>query len=172
MGRRNVRSGIAQLVALGVIVSWMATVSAQGTVKGTLDVDGKPVAITQVYAYAKEGFFDKKKQDVVVLLCDAPVPPAAVRDPFAYKDLIAAGKAHCVRQTINTEKQVINFDVGHQRFGSMGENGGSTEHVFEASTFDGKTITGRARTKSPQKSFKDVPYSYDITFSAPIEPKK
>ena len=37
---------------------------------------------------------------------------------------------------------------------------------------DGKTIAGRARTKSPQKSFKDVPYTYDITFSAAIEPKK
>jgi len=54
----------------------------------------------------------------------------------------------------------------------MGENGGSTEHVFEAQTFDGKTIAGRARTKGPQKSFKDVPYIYDITFSAAIEPKK
>jgi hypothetical protein len=140
--------------------------------EGKLEVDGKPVAITQVYAYAKEGFFDKKKQDVVVLLCDGAVPAPAVRDVFAYKDLIATGKVHCVRQTIDADKQVINFDVGHQRFGSMGENGGSTEHVFEAQTFDGKTIAGRARTKGPQKSFKDVPYTYDITFSAAIEPKK
>ncbi|HWZ71401.1 MAG TPA: hypothetical protein VN326_07970 [Casimicrobiaceae bacterium] len=167
-----IRAIVTQIVALGVVASWMAPAAAQNRAEGKLDVDGKPVAITQVYAYAKEGFFDKKKQDVVVLLCDAAVPAPAVRDVFAYKDLVAAGKVHCVRQTIDADKQVINFDVGHQRFGSMGENGGSTEHVFEAQTFDGKTIAGRARTKSPQKSFKDVPYTYDITFSASIEPKK
>jgi hypothetical protein len=166
------RGRIVQIVVLGVVASWIVPVAAQNRVEGKLDVDGKPVAITQVYAYAKEGFFDKKKQDVVVLLCDAPVPAPVMRDTFAYKDLIATGKVHCVRQTIDADKQVINYDVGHQRFGSLGENGGSTEHVFEAQTFDGKTIAGRARTKSPQKSFKDVPYTYDITFSAAIEPKK
>jgi hypothetical protein len=165
------RGRMVQIVVLGIGASWMAPIAAQNQVEGKLEVDGKPVAITQVYAYAKDGFFDKKKQDVVVLLCDAPVPAPAVRDVFAYKDLIATGKVHCVRQTIDADKQVINFDVGHQRFGSLGENGGSTEHVFEAKTFDGKTIAGRARTKGPQKSFKDVPYTYDITFSVAIEPK-
>src|ERR1700682_4053797 len=166
------RGPVARIVVLAVVASRMVPVEAQNRAEGKLDVEGKPVAITQVYAYAKEGFFDKKKQDVVVLLCDAAVPAPAVRDPFAYKDLVATGKVHCVRQTIDADKHVINFDVGHQRFGSMGENGGSTEHVFEAQTFDGKTIAGRARTKGPQKSFKDVPYTYDITFSAAIERKK
>jgi hypothetical protein len=32
-----------------------------------------------------------------------------------------------------------------------------------AKTFDGKTVTGRAYTRSQQKSFEDIPYSYDIT---------
>ena len=172
MRKNIVRAWFAQIVAFSVVASWMTPLAAQNRVEGKLEVDGKPVAMTQVYAYAKEGFFDKKKQDVVVLLCDAAVPAPAVRDTFAYKDLVAAGKLHCVRQTIDADKHVINFDVGHQRFGSLGENGGSTEHVFEAQTFDGKTIAGRARTKGPQKSFKDVPYTYDITFSAAIEPKK
>src|SRR5207237_10014771 len=121
----------------------------QTRAEGKLDVDWKPVAITQVYAYAKEGFFDKKKQDVVVLLCDGAVPAPAVRDVFAYKDLIATGKVHCVRQTIDADKQVINFDVGHQRFGTMGENGGSTEHVFDAPSFYSKTIPARARPTGP-----------------------
>ena len=172
MKERIVAKHLTQLVALAIAALSVAPVAAQNRAEGKLDVDGKPVAITQAYAYAKEGFFDKKQQDVVVLLCDAPVPASVLRDPFGYKDLIATGKVHCVRQTIDADKHVINFDVGHQRFGSMGENGGSTEHVFEAKTFDGKTIAGRARTKTPQKSFKDVPYTYDITFSAAIEPKK
>ena len=146
--------------------------SGQSQVTGKLEVKGAPVALTQVYAYAVEGFFDKKQQDVTVLLCDVPVAPAAVRDSFARKALADAGKLHCVQQVINAEKQVINFEIRDNRFGDRPPGGGSTEHVFEAKTFDGKTIAGRSRTKGPQKSFDDVPYSYDITFSAPIEPKK
>ena len=172
MRKTIVRARIAQIAAMGAIACWVAPAAAQNHAEGKLIVAGKPVAITQVYAYAKEGFFDKKKQDVVVLLCDTVVPSTTARDVFARHDLFVAGKAHCVQQTIDTGKQVINFEIGHEAFGRRGEGGGSTEHVFEATTFDGKTIAGRARSKSPQKSFDDVPYSYDITFSAAIEPKK
>jgi hypothetical protein len=172
MRKNIVRARIAQIATLGAIVLLIAPAAAQNHAEGKLIVDGKPIAITQVYAYAQEGFFDKKKQDVVVLLCDTAVPPKTARDVFARHDLFVAGKAHCVQQTVNTDKQVINFEVGHERFGRKGEGGGSTEQVFEATTFDAKTIAGRARTKSPQKSFDDVPYSYDITFTAAIEPKK
>lgn len=172
MQRRNAAGLIVGGLLLSVFALLAAPVAAQNRAEGKLEVNGKAVAITQVYAYAVEGFFDKKKQDITVLLCDVPVPAAAVRDGFARRDLAAAGKLHCVQQIINTEKQVINFEVRHQAFGSSQPGGGSTEHVFEAKTFDGKTIAGRARTESPQKSFDDVPYSYDITFSAAIEPKK
>jgi hypothetical protein len=172
MQRRKAVERIAAGFLLGVFALLAAPAIAQNRAEGKLEVNGKAVAITQVYAYAVEGFFDKKKQDVTVLLCDVPVPAAAVRDDFARKDLAAAGKLHCVQQVINTEKQVINFEVRDRAFGSRPPGGGSTEHVFEAKTFDAKTVAGRARTKSPQKSFDDVPYSYDITFSAAIEPKK
>lgn len=172
MSKTIVRARIAQIAAVGATALWIAPASAQNHAEGTLIVDGKPIAVTQVYAYAQEGFFDKKKQDVVVLLCDIAVPSKTARDVFARHDLFVAGKAHCVQQTVNTDKQVINFEVGHERFGRKGEGGGSTEHLFEATTFDGKTVAGRARTKGSQKSFDDVPYSYDITFSAAVEPKK
>jgi hypothetical protein len=106
-----------------------------------------------------------------VLLCDAVVPTAGIRDAFARGDLVKADKLHCVQQTISTEGQVINFKVEHSKFG-MPESGGSTEQVFEAKARDEKNISGRASTKSAQKSFDDVPYTYDITFDAVIEPKQ
>ncbi|HSP07509.1 MAG TPA: hypothetical protein VLR94_10050 [Acidobacteriota bacterium] len=148
-----------------------APLMAADEIKGLLTVGGTPFKITQAYAYAVPGTFDSKRDDVVVLLCDAIVPPTAQRDTFARRDLIKAGKLHCVQQTIDAKKQVIQFRVEDSRF-SMPETGGSTEQVFEDKTFDGKTIAGRARTKSPQKSFDDIPYTYDITFSATIEPKQ
>ncbi len=159
-------------MAVALIALGGAPVAALNRAEGKLAVDGQAVAITHVYAYATEGFFEKKKLDTVVLLCDAPVPAAAVHDVFARKALTDAGKLHCVHQVIDGEKQVINFEVRHDRFGSRQPGGGSTGHVFEAGTFDGKTIAGRVRTRSPQKSFDDVSYGYDITFSAAIEPKR
>ena len=144
---------------------------AEDNAQGTLTIAGKPIAITHVYAFAEKGFFDPKKQDVVVLLCDAAVAPAAVRDDFARDKEVQTGKLHCVRHTIDASGQVINFRVEDSRFHPP-EGGGSTYHVFEPKTFDGKTVAGRARTTAPQKSFNDTPYSYDVTFSAAIAPMK
>lgn len=155
------------LIAFGFV----SILGAENQVKGNFTVAGKPIPITHVYAFAEKGFFDPSKDDVVVLMCDAEVPPAGVRDPFERRALYKSGKLHCVQQTINSEKQVIQFKVEDSHF-QMPESGGSTYQVFEAKTFDAKTIVGRSYTKSPQKSFEDVPYTYDITFSAAIEPKK
>jgi len=172
MARKNVKANIAASVLCGICAAIAAPVFAQSQAEGKLEVNGKAIAIKQVYAYAVEGFFDKKKQDVTVLLCSEALPPAAVRDSFARKALVDAGKLSCVQQVINTEKQVINFEVRDKGFGDRPPGGGSTAHVFEAKSFDGKNIAGRARTTSPEKSFDGVPYGYDITFSAPIEAKK
>jgi len=157
------------VLALALALGAGLAAAAAAEVSGQLVVGGKTAKITHAYAYTTKGFFDPKKQDVVLVLCSAEVPADAVRDSMERSDLAKAGKLACIEQTINTEKQVINYKVQHQSFG-MPESGGSTEHVFEAKTFDGKTIAGRSRTKSPQKSFDDVPYSYDVTFSLPIAP--
>jgi len=165
----NRSSILAAVVAVSLALGGAS--AAENRVDGQLVVDGKPVKMTNAYAFAQKGFFDDKKQDVVLLFCDAPVPPDAVRDPFARNELVKSGKLHCVEQTIDESGQVINYKVQHARFG-VPEGGGSTEHVFEPKTFDGKTAAGRSRTKSPQKSWDDVPYEYDITFQTTIEPKK
>jgi len=163
-----------QKLAIGlclVVAALGSPLRAADEAAGALVVGGKTAALTHVYAYAQKGFFDPKKQDVVVLLCDAVVPPAAVSDKLTRGDLVKAGKLHCVRQTIDAGKQVINYAVEHSAF-KMPESGGSTFHVFEAKTFDGKIVAGRARTTAPQKSFDDVPYTYDVTFSAAIAAMK
>ena len=158
---------------LGAVLALMAGVSvaARAEVTGQFVVDGKPVKITHAYAYAEKGFFDPKKQDVVVVLCDAEVAPAAVRDFMTRRELSKQGKLRCVEQVIDSDKKVINYKVQHEAF-KMPEGGGSTFHVFEAKVFDGKTVAGRVRTTQPQKDFYDIPYSYDITFSVPIAPLK
>src|SRR5258708_28820533 len=102
-------------VALALTAVAVPAAAAQNHAAGSLVVEGKPIAISQVYAFAQQGFFDDKKQDVVILLCDAPVPPAAIRDEFARADLVKAGKLHCIEQTIDADRQAINYKGQHDR---------------------------------------------------------
>jgi hypothetical protein len=164
--------GLIKVSLLFSVLMLMAgTVAAQSRIEGKLEVKGVPYPLTQVYAFAQDGFFDKSKLDVTVLFCDAVLPPAAVRDEFARDALVKDGKVHCVLQVISAVKQVAHFEVLGKGFGRI--QGASTEHVFEAKIFDGKTINGRSRTNGPQKTMMDnTPYHYDITFNAAIEPKK
>jgi len=155
----------------GVIAATASPAIAQNRVEGKLQVKGTAYPITQVYAYAQEGFFDKSKLDVTLLFCDGAVPPAVVRDEFALPKLIDDGKLHCVLQVVSADKQVSHFEVLGKGFGRI--QGASSEHIFDAKTFDGKTAAGRSRTKSPQMTMMDkTPYNYDLTFSAAIDPKK
>ena len=156
-------------ILLGMLL-WGFAAFAQPSVSGTLTVDGKPTALKQVYAWHTAGFFDKTKDDTVVLLTDGPVTAAEQRDGFALRRLAAAGKLCFIRETINAKGQIINFQVGHRAF-RMPPSGGSTEHVFEGK-LEGQTISGKVNTRSVQESFDDVKYEYDVTFQAKVEPKK
>ncbi len=158
---------ILALLALGL---WGAAVLAQSPIAGTLTVAGKQISLTQAYAWRTEGFFDKKKDDTVVLLTDRPVAAADQRSESALRRLVAEGKLSFVQEVINTEGQIINFTVGHQAFRSL-PSGGSTEHVFEGSQ-KGQAISGKVRTKSVQESFDDIKYEYAATFQATVQPKK
>lgn len=162
---------VAGSLFLGVSALQAAPVT-QGHAEGNLVVKGKAIAITQAYAYMETDAFNASKQMTVLLLCNAPLDAAAVGDRFekVRNELVDAGKLSCVQQRIDSGKHVINFGARDKGFGARKPDGGSTEHVFEVTTLNGEAIAGRAHTKSPQMSFDDVPYSYDITFSAAIEP--
>jgi hypothetical protein len=172
MRKNLVRAKLASMISIGVLALVIAPAEAQNRAQGNVIVDGKSVAIAQVYAYAEEGYADEKKLDVVVLLCDVPVPAAAIRNGLARGELVEAGKLTCVRQIINSDKIARDSEVRHVRFGHRPPRGYTSEQVFDAKTLDAKTIAGRSYTTATQKSFEGVPYSYDITFSATIVPKE
>jgi hypothetical protein len=166
--KRNIATIFAICIGIVMFAVTIAPVGAENTANGKLTVDGKTIEIKHVLAFSRPGFFDKKKKDTVVLMCDAPVTPEAAKDPFGISDLVKAGKLHCVRHTIDADKHVISYEINHNRF-KMTVSGGSTYEVFEPKTFTSSFIAGRSRTTAPQKSgFDEVSYSYDITFSADI----
>lgn len=143
--------------------------SAQTAPKGQMKVDGKTIQFTNVYAFSTEGFFDKKKDDTVVMLTDRPLTDAQLRDEFGLRRMASDGKLNCVRTTMNASGQIVNFLIGNQAFKAI-PSGGSTEHVFEG-TMEGRTISGKVHTKGEQQFF-GTKYEYEATFKAPVQARK
>jgi len=163
--------------ALFVTVSAFAVLcalpAAAGDVQteGTLTIAKVPVKLGHVYAAAQKGFFDEKSEDVLVLLTDVPLSGAALTDPLERRKMEKAGKLHAVEAVINVKGQAINVTVRGKEFGGPPVSGGSTEDLFETKVNDGKTIAGRLHRGKPGASFDDIPFTYDVTFTAPVTPR-
>jgi hypothetical protein len=152
-------------VALGSVA-----LAADGKAEGQLIVDGKPAKVAYAYASAQPGFFDEKTVDTRVLLTDVPLPGKALEDDLTRINLVKQGKLHSLEVTINAKPQPISVTVRHPAF-KVPQSGGSTEDGFEAQVFDGRVVEGRVFRKSPGKSFEDLEYTYEVTFSAAITGK-
>lgn len=161
---------VALCLCLAAFTLSVPAAMAADSAIGKLVVDGKTVELTHAYGYMdKTG--NEGKDAVVILLSDTAVPPAAVQDGYARKKLVSAGTLHYVELLILSGKQV-HYEVQHSRFGYMMQPGGDdNEHILEMKAGDGKSVAGRAHTTGAQKSVDDVPYSYDVTFTAAVEPE-
>ncbi len=141
---------------------------AQSAPEGKLTVDGQPVKLTHVFAYSTEGFFDKKKDDTIVILADRAIADAQLRDDFALRSMAEQGKLIFIRETINSGGQIVNFLIGNKAFKAL-PSGGSTEHVFEGK-IEGASIAGKVRTKGEQ-SFFGTKYEYEVSFKSAVRAK-
>jgi len=155
---------------LVLLATAMAAVAQPAKVSGELTVDGKATKLTHVYAYLTQGFFDKEKNDTVVLLTNGPLTEAQFRDEMTLRKLARDGKLCFVKESINDLGQIVNYTVGHGDF-RMSPSGASTDHVFEGKA-DGKTISGKVLTKVTQKSMDAHKYTYSATFTASILPRE
>ncbi len=154
---------------LPLILCSLAVASGQSAADGKLAVNGKPIKLTQVYAYSTKGFFDEKKDDTVVLLTDRPLTENQVRDAFGLAGMAREGKLAFVQETINAAGQIVNFTLGQQAF-KPAPSGGSTEHIF-VGKLEGRTISGKVYTKGSQEFF-GTKYEYEATFKAAVMAKK
>lgn len=152
-----------------LVAALLVALPAQTAPTGQMKVDGKTVQLTNVYAFATEGFFDKKKDDTVVMLTDRPLTDAQLHDEFGLRRMATDGKLNCVRATINSTGQIVNFLIGSSAFKAI-PSGGSTEHVFEGA-MEGRTIAGKIHTKGEQQFF-GTKYEYSATFRAPVQVRK
>lgn len=166
------KTGIRPVLAVLVLAAGAAAVSApanasDGRAEGTLTVNGKTSKLAYAYATAAPGFFDKTKEDISVILSDAPLDEKGLEDQFERIHLADAGKLHAMEITFDASGKAISTSFRHNGFKKASPSGVSSEDVFEKKTFDGKSVEGRFRSATPHEFFGET-YAFDVSFKADI----
>jgi hypothetical protein len=137
----------------------------EGTVAGTLTLNGVPVAIAHVYATAEPGFFDPTKEDVHVLLSDAALSDEERADVFALQALAREGRLRAVEVVIDADGAPIAGSLFAKEFEGMVSATGM--HRFTRERLDRTGIAGRLAVEEPH-AFMGVTFQYEARFTAPI----
>lgn len=152
----------------------LSAVAGEGTVQGKMIVNGKTIALTHAYALAQPNSFHKEKEDIRVILSDAPISDEALRHDRDHLDKLAAtGKFHAIAVTIGDDmfghgKSADSNDIYTVEINKGWINTGGLDK-FEMKSLDANAIAGRLHMKSVH-DFTDehATFDYDATFSAPI----
>lgn len=152
------------------LVALLGAASAAAQVTGTMTCNGKKTTFTHAYAYLDKGHLDEGKDDVVVVLSDAPIEGEKYRETFELMELEDKGKIHALRLVVNAEKAIISMSI-HSKDMTKPVSGAGTNYKLELTSFDGKTIAGKTYTAEPEEFFGDT-YEWSCTFTAPIGAKK
>jgi hypothetical protein len=145
-----------------------APAADEGTASGTLTIAGKTTSLLHAYARTQKGFFDKTKEDILIILSDVAIPEEALADQFLRHKMAAEGQLHGVEVVLDSEKQAVSGGLLHKAFAeTQGYVSVSGMHQFQAKTFDAKMIEGKLSTRKPDE-FMNKTFEYAATFSAPV----
>jgi hypothetical protein len=168
MRKKFNRTSFPILAVTLLLVTLTAASAEEGTAEGKLIVDGQTTPLQHAYARTQPGFFDKSKEDILVILSDLAIPDEALADPFLRHKMAAEGKLHGVEVVLDSEKQVISGGLFHQAFEkTQGYVSVTGMHKFQAKTFDDKMIEGRLSTLKPDE-FMGKKFEYEATFQAMV----
>ncbi len=153
--------------SLVLLLAAPAARASGGTASGTVTVNGKTAKMAHAYARAVPGFFDKKTEDVEVILSDVPLEGKALTDVFERIHMADAGKLHAFEITIGADGKPISTAFRDNGFKKAAPSGLSSEDVFTKKVFDGKSVAGSYKSAKEKEFFGDH-YSFDVSFSAEI----
>ncbi len=156
---------LASVALVGADTVPSALRGPDGTATGTLTLNGATVQLTHAYASAQPGFFDKKAEDIRVLLSDVPLDDAQRADVFELIHLARDGKARIVEVVLNDEAEPISGAIFAPAFEGMVSVTGM--HRFDQPSVERSRISGRLSMEGP-RTFQAVTFEYAATFSAPI----
>jgi hypothetical protein len=163
----SVRAAATALACFGLLAGPVASAADGGTASGTITVNGKTTKLAHAYARAVPGFFDKTKEDVLVILTDVPLDAKALEDIFERIKLADAGKLHAFEITIGAEGKPISTAFRDNGFKKASPSGLSSADVFTKKVFDGKTVEGTYKSAKESEFFGET-YSFDVSFRAEV----
>jgi hypothetical protein len=154
------------LPAAFLLCAAAAPAAAQdGAATGTLLIGDERVELRHAYALAQPGFFDKSREDVKVVISNVALDESSLRDPFALIHLARERRLRAIEVVLDAEHAPIGGAIYDRAFDGMVSVAGM--HVFEPTAFERKRVAGRLHTRDAS-SFRDVTFSYDVTFDAAI----
>src|SRR5512140_368510 len=160
------RAALVVLASLAVLYFPLAG-SDGGTASGTITVNGKTTTLKHAYARAVAGFFDKTKEDVVVILTDVPLDAKSLEDQFERIHLADAGKLHAFEITLDADGKPISTAFRDNGFKKASPSGLSSADVFTKKVFDGRTVEGSYKSAKVSEFFGET-YAFDFSFRADV----
>lgn len=155
----------SRAIPLAVLLFSIATHSAAAaTVSGKLTINGVKYEMKHAYAYKESA---KPDAEIILVVTDAPVPPATLRDTFGFIHLVEEGKIHGLKLTLR-EKQCISGAILDKA--TINASGVWGNDMIEVDSVDATTLTAHAATP-PQTMFGNK-FEYTFGVVVPIETPK
>ena len=159
------RKLVKQVVAT-IVLLCAAPASAQPeNATGGITAGGRRFALRYAYASVQPGFFDKKSEDIRVLITDVPVDEKVRGDVFALSRLAESGKLHGLEVVVDAKGEPMSGFLFLDAFDSMVSAAGM--HKFERKALERTLVAGRMFTGGPS-TFSGITWEYDVTFSTEI----
>jgi hypothetical protein len=159
---------VRTLIAVVAVVIGSMNGGAPGTAKGSMTVSGTVSTLTHVHAFPKKVF---GRPAVLLVFSDIDLSAADAADDAKLSVLANAGKLHALGILIgddpNGKAAAISNEIYDQGLHGRMSIGG--EDLLEGHKGDASSSSGRLYLKAPKKFENGVTFSYDVTFSAPIE---
>ncbi len=171
---RTTTAALVALAAVGLCTPHASATAKAGdatsAVSGTVTVNGTPTQIRFGYAHQVKGFFDPKKNDVEIVLSDAPLSGAALTDSFARGKLATDGKIHTFEITIDSKGTPVSTSFHHNGFTGPSPSGLDSSDVFTKKSLTAKLVDAHYKSAEEHEFF-GTKYAFDVTFRLPIGPK-
>lgn len=154
------------IVLLSILIFSPYLLIAQITnAEGKLIVNNELIHLKYSYAMAQEGFFDKSKEDILVIITDAPLNEKEIEDSFERRIKVSEGTLHGVEVIINSDKESISTTILHDAFEAPPSGRGY--EILEDVSIKDDLISGKIFTSKPNEFF-GTTYEYSATFKAAI----
>ena len=143
-----------------------AEVPSEGRANGVLTVDKVNVNLTHSYARFTQGFFDKNKQDVELLITDDSIPGDALLNEFEQRSLLREGKRQGLFLLFDEQGKTLSINPFTE---SMAKTGSIISSSGVGSMTEFSVGNGRVKGQHSHEDKMDVVWSYSLTFDAPLK---